>query len=271
MKKRAYQIAEVARLAGVSSRTLRYYDKVGLLAPSSRSVAGYRLYTAADLLRLQQIMIGRSLGLSLEAIRKLLDDPLLDRRQLLLQQRQALVEKARATEEMIRSVDVALTLLNSEYLEDAPVDMKKLFDGFDPAQHEQEARERWGGSEAYAQSRQRTRRYKAEDWRRNQAEWQTLMSDAATALRERMRPDEPRVMDLAERHRLWLERWFFACPPAMHAGFADLYETDTRFASAIDRFAPQLTGFWSAAIRANAARQLEQSPEAPARGTIEKE
>jgi DNA-binding transcriptional MerR regulator len=260
MKQRAYLITEVARLAGLSARTLRYYDELGLLVPSSRSPSGYRLYTATDLLRLQQILIGRSLGLGLEGIRKLLDDPRLDRRRLLNEQRQVLLEKARATAEMIRSIDAALALLDADSHVEVTVDVTNLFNGFDPADHEQEARERWGGTAAYQQSEQRTRSYGPADWHTIRSEWDAIMEDAAAALRDQVKADQPRAMDLAERHRLWLDRWFFTCPSAMHAGFGDMFEADARFARAIETHADGLTVFWSAAIRANAARQLAGRP-----------
>lgn len=81
---RTYQVKEVARMAGVSVRALHHYDEIGLLVPSGRAEAGYRLYSHEDLLRLQQILVGRELGLPLEAIKRSLDDPN-DRRQLFLQ------------------------------------------------------------------------------------------------------------------------------------------------------------------------------------------
>jgi DNA-binding transcriptional MerR regulator len=81
MSRRAYQVKQAAELAGVSVRTLHHYDAIGLLVPSGRTEAGYRLYDDDDLLRLQQIQIGRELGLPLEEIRRSLDDPSFDRRQ----------------------------------------------------------------------------------------------------------------------------------------------------------------------------------------------
>jgi DNA-binding transcriptional MerR regulator len=69
-RSRTYQVKDVAELAGVSVRALHHYDSIGLLVPEARTAAGYRLYTDADLLCLQQILIGRELGLSLEEIRR---------------------------------------------------------------------------------------------------------------------------------------------------------------------------------------------------------
>ena len=77
---RTYQVKEVVELAGVTVRALHHYDEIGLLVPKARTAGGYRLYDDDDLLRLQQILIGRELGLSLEEIRRSLDDPSFDRR-----------------------------------------------------------------------------------------------------------------------------------------------------------------------------------------------
>lgn len=255
MQSRTYQVGAVARIAGVSVRTLHHYESIGLLAPSARSPAGYRLYTDHDLLRLQQIMIGRKLGLSLEGIRRLLDDPAVDRRELLLQQRAQLLERVRDDQAVVRSIDAALRLLGeSRTGASAVMDMKQIFDGFDPAEYQDEAQARWGQTEAYQESTRRASKYSEEDWRRFKAEWDEIMSDAAAALRANRSPDDPQVMAIAERHRQSIDRWFYPCSATMHVGLANMYEMDPRFAKNIDRYAESLTPFWSAAIRANAAR-----------------
>ena len=91
---RTYHVKDLARLAGVSVRTLHYYDSIGVLVPRARTAAGYRLFTDPDLLRLQQILISRELGLSLEEIRRSLDDPPFDRKAALLEQREHLRGRA---------------------------------------------------------------------------------------------------------------------------------------------------------------------------------
>src|SRR5687768_10099157 len=112
-RKRYYQVKEVAQIAGVSVRTLHHYDEIGLLVPRGRTDAGYRLYDDDDLLRLQQILIGRELGLALEQIRGSLDDPKFDRKRALLEQRGQLAQRARQTDAMLRAVDAALALLDT--------------------------------------------------------------------------------------------------------------------------------------------------------------
>src|SRR5215208_4170412 len=105
---RTYRVADVARLTGASIRALHHYDAIRLLVPTGRTEAGYRLYTDADLLRLQQILIGRELGFSLDEIKRSLDDPGFDQHQALVEQRKRLEGKARSLEQMLRSLDAAL-------------------------------------------------------------------------------------------------------------------------------------------------------------------
>jgi MerR family transcriptional regulator, thiopeptide resistance regulator len=247
-----YRVKEVARMAGVSIRTLHHYDEIGLLVPSRRSGAGYRLYDDDDLLRLQQILIGRELGLALEEIRRSLDDPDFDRRRALEDQRAQLVRKAEQTAEMLRAIDEALAVLNGT--DGGDVDMKDLFDGFDHAAHEEEARQRWGHTDAYRESARRTKNYTDEDWSRVKAEQADLYADAAALLHAGTPADAEASMDVAERLRLSIDRWFYPCPHAMHRNLADLYEGDRRFADNIDKHGAGLTDFLVEAIRANARR-----------------
>ena len=108
-----YLVNQVARIADVTVRTLHYYEEIGLLVPAARSEAGYRLYDASNLDRLRQIRVGRELGLSLEEIRRSLDEAGFDRRSTLLRQRRQLVETATTTAATIEAIDRALTFLEN--------------------------------------------------------------------------------------------------------------------------------------------------------------
>ena len=252
--RRSYQVKEVAELSGLSIRALHHYDAIGLLTPSMRSAAGYRLYDDDDLLRLQQILIGRELGLSLEDIRRSLDDPRFDRKRALLEQRAELASRAEHTAAMLRSIDAALVAIEERQRRRHKVDMKKIFDGFDPDQYADEAKQRWGHTDAYKISMKRTKSYTEADWHKLKDEQAAIYADAFAAMRASKRPDDPRVMDVAERHRLSIDRWFYPCSPAMHKGLAD----PLRGGSAVRREHRQaragLTAFLAAAIRANAKR-----------------
>lgn len=249
-KGRTYQVKEVARIARVSVRTLHHYEEIGLLKPSGRTEKGYRLYRDQDLLRLQQILMGRELGLSLEVIQRSLDDPDFDHRAALEKQRQELLARAERTEAMLRAVDAALRALTKggevEMNQEEP---KTLFEGFDPSKYEDEVQERWGNTDAYRESARRTSQYTKDDWQRYKAEANEIMSEAARLFRSGVSPESDEAMAIVERHRLSIDRWFYPCSKAMHAGLAAMYEADTRFQENIDRYAPGLTAWFIAAIR----------------------
>jgi len=248
-----YRVKDVARIAGVSVRTLHHYDEIGLLVPRTRSQAGYRLYEDDDLFRLQQILIGRELGLSLEEIRLSLDDSRFDRRKVLIAQREQLSRRFSQTEAMIRAVDAALATFDTK-TKGGGMDLKKIFDGFDPSKYEQEAKERWGDTDAYKESTKRTKKYSASDWKKIKDEQVAIYKDAATVMASGAKPSDPKAMDIAERHRLFIDRWFYPCTHAMQLGLSSLYESDSRFAQNIDKHSEGLTEFLVVAIRANAKR-----------------
>jgi DNA-binding transcriptional MerR regulator len=241
-------------MTGVSVRTLHHYDAIGLLVPGGRTAAGYRLYTDADLLRLQQILIGRELGLPLEEIRRSLDDPRFDRQAALLDQRQRLRDRARQAEAMIRAIDAALAGFD-EGLKTGEITMSDLFDGFDPSRYDEEARQRWGNTDAYAQSAKRVKGYTPDDWKTLMAERGAVYAAAFAALKQGKAPSSAEAMDIAERHRLSIDRWFYPCSLAMHQGLASMYESDDRFRQSIDTHGEGLTTFLAEAIRANAAHR----------------
>jgi DNA-binding transcriptional MerR regulator len=244
-----YHVKELARATGVSVRTLHYYEEIGLLVPSARSPAGYRLYDQADALRLRQIVIERALGLSLEEVRRALDDPEHDRRQSLLGQKQRLLERRAETEAMLRAIDAELEAMDAK--EQPPMKLDEMFDGFDPEQHAEEAKQRWGDTSSYAESQRRTQRYTKQDWEAFRAEQAALYAELADAMRNAKPPCDPEVRALVEQHRLSIDRWFYPCSREMHRGLADLYEADPRFAANIDKYAEGLSEYLCAAIRSD--------------------
>ena len=251
---RSFQVKDVARLTGVSVRTLHHYDAIGLLVPAIRTDAGYRVYTEADLLRLQQILIGRELGLSLEEIRRSLDERGFDRTAALLDQRERLRKRVQQTEAMIRAVDAALGSIAGDQ-KDGEMNMADLFQGFDPSGYEDEARREWGTSDAFVESTKRTTRYTPDDWKALAAEQAAILDDAYAAMKAGKTPSDAAVMDIAERHRLSIDRWFYPCSRSLHRGLASMYEGDHRFKQTIDRHGEGLTTFLVEAIRENAARR----------------
>jgi len=143
---RLYTVSEVARLSGVSVRALHHYDELGLLKPATVGANGYRYYGQDELLRLQQILFHREVGLPLGEIRRVLDAPDFDRLTALRGHRQRLVEEARRYEQLIRTIDETLAALEgAKTMED-----ERIYRGFDldPAQEQRAEdwlRNRYGG------------------------------------------------------------------------------------------------------------------------------
>lgn len=251
MRERVWKIGEVAAVAKVSVRTLRHYDEIGLLRPSRRSEAGYRLYTSGDLVRLQQILFIRELGLGLAQIRRVMLDPAFDTGRALRRQRDLLEEKARHTGALVDAVDRALRAFEKG----EPMDTEEMFEvlgEFDPSAYEAEAEERWGDTEAYAESARRTKRYTKDDWKRIQAESAEITAALVAALERGLPPDDPAVQTIVERHWKHLERWFYTPTPEMYAGLGDLYVNDPRFTANIDKAHEGLAAYQRAAMQAYA-------------------
>jgi DNA-binding transcriptional MerR regulator len=247
---KTYRVKEVARLCGLTVRALHHYDAIGLLGPAQRSPRGYRLYRDDDLLRLQQILVYRELGLPLERIKALMNDRGFDRRAALLQQREQLKRRASQTQSMIAAIDAVLNTLDGEH----PMNAKELFDGFDPSAHEAEVKERWGDTPQYAESARRHEGYTKEDYARMKEESVDLLRRIADLMRSGAAPTQAAALDLAEEHRLQIDRWHYPCSHAMHQALGQMYVADARFTATMDAHAEGTATFLEAAIRANASR-----------------
>lgn len=250
MTSKKYHVREVARFSRVTVRTLHHYDEIGLLVPSSRTPAGYRLYDDVDLLRLQQILIHRELGFSLSEIGDLIDAPDFDQRAALMRQRAQLSERAAEVARMIEAVDTALAALEGE-----AVDPQRIFDGFDPGVYEKEVEARWGNSDAFREAGARTKNYSEADWQKIKDEQSDLMRRMADLLVRGLDAGAAEPTSIAEEHRRYIERWFYPCSHAMHAGLAQMYVDDDRYAAPFEAYGDGLSDFFAAAIRANAEAQ----------------
>jgi DNA-binding transcriptional MerR regulator len=249
-------VGDVARLAGVSVRTLHHYDEVGLLEPSDRSDAGYRLYTTEDLERLQQILFYKELGFTLEEIRTLMGDPAFDRREALLTQREMIAEQALRLEALLGLIDRTLTSLGGG-IQMTKEEMFEVFGDFDPAEHEDEVKERWGDTDAYKESARRTATYTKADWARFKAESEEINAAITALMDEGVEADDPRAMDAVDRARLQIDTWFYPCSHQMHVGLAQMYIADPRFTATYEKIHTGMAQYVHDAILANAKRAAQ--------------
>lgn len=245
----AQTIGAVARLAGISIRTLHHYDEIGLLTPGGRSDSGYRLYEDRDLERLQQVLLLRELGMGLDEIGRVLDDPAYDRLEALRQQRTRLEQSRKRTTRLIAAVDAAIAAAE-EGRTMTPEESLEVFGDFDPSKYEAEVEQRWGNTDAYRESARRTKSYTKQDWQRLGAEANEI-NQAFIALMDTGVPaTSEQAKEVAERHRGHISKWFYQCSPEIHQGLGQMYVLDQRFTENIDKAKPGLAQYMSEAIAA---------------------
>jgi DNA-binding transcriptional MerR regulator len=248
---RTLTVGAVAAMSGVTVRTLHHYERIGLLAPSRRSDAGYRLYSDADCERLARILHYRELGFPLDAIASLLDD--VDRSRHLERQRTLLRERVARLQAMLASLEREMEAHVTGYNLTAE-ERLDVFGDFNPGEYEDEARERWGDTDAWQQSQARAREYGKDDWMRIRTEMDRLNGLFVTAMQAGTPASSPAVMALAEEHRQHISRWFYDCPHEMHRNLGAMYVDDPRFTGSIDAAAPGLAVYMRDAIISNAER-----------------
>ena len=246
-------VGAVARLAGVTVRTLHHYDEIGLVEPAGRTDSGYRTYGAKELERLQEVLFFRELGFSLETIRDIIGRPSYSRAAALEQQRELLVMHADRLLTMVDAIDRAV-LAETTGVKMSSEEMLEVFGDFDPAQYEEEAKERWGESDAFKQSVQRTSGYTKDDWVTIGAENDAINQSFLALMAADTPADDPAAMDVAEQHRAHITKWYYDCSMEIHAGLGQMYVADVRFKENIDKAGEGLAEYMSAAIAANAAR-----------------
>lgn len=248
------QVGAVARLVGISVRTLHHYDDIGLVVPSGRTPKGYRTYSAIDVERLHRVLTYREIGFALDDIAALLDDPSIDtmahlrrQRELLEQRIDRLLEMATAVDKMMEANTMGMQLSSGE--------QQEIFgDNWTGEQYAEEAQERWGETDAWKQSQQRTAAFTKADWKAVKAETDALEADLATAMASGISVESPEAGLLAERHRVSIQR-YYDCSYEMHVCLGEMYVADERFEKHYDEVAPGLAQFLRDSIVANAARQ----------------
>ena len=248
----SYSVGQVADLAGVTVRTLHHYGQIGLLEPQDRTGAGYRRYSDDDLQRLQHILFYRELGFSLDDIATILSDPGANTGAHLRRQRELLRNRVSRLTAMITSVEKEL----EAYTMGIQLTPEEKFEIFGPnysEDYETEAEERWGDTDAWAQSQARTAKFSKEQWIEIKAAGDDLNRRLAAAMTGGAAPDSVEAMDLAEEHHQGIQT-FYDCPYPMHRGLAEMYVADERFAKTYNDVAPGLAVWLRDAINANADR-----------------
>jgi DNA-binding transcriptional MerR regulator len=238
----ANTVGAVAALTGLSVRTLHHYDHIGLVVPSVRTSAGYRGYTDADIERLHVVLVYRSIGMPLDQIRAVLDDPDTDELEHLRRQHTLLLEQADRLQHTIKAVEELMNAHRRGIQLSAQEQIEIFGTTVYGEEYAAEAEQRWGRSRAWEQSQQRVSRFAKQDWIAIKADADALLAALAHAKRSGIAPGSDAANELAARHRASIER-FYDCGDDMHRNLVGMYLADERFTRYYDDVEPGLAQY----------------------------
>lgn len=245
-----YKVKEVADMVGISVRMLHHYDKIDLLQPEFINQAGYRFYSNSDLERLQQVLFFKELDFNLQEIKSILDNPDFDKMQALKSQHELLLEKKKRLEKIINTVEKTIYSIEGEI----KMDNKEMFGAFsmiDIERHKEkyaeEAKEKYGDSDAYKECNKKTAKYTKEDWSTISGEADNIMKKLVLLMD--IDPRDSQVQEVVEEYRQYITKNFYQCTREIFRGLGELYVTDERFTANFDKYKPGLAQFLSDAIK----------------------
>lgn len=233
--KMAYTIQELANLSGVSTRTLRYYDEIGLLKPARTNEAGYRFYEQQQVDLLQQILFYRALDMKLATIQGIIQAPDFQHKMALETHRVALLQRKEQLEKLLQTVERTIQSLEEEI----PMTNEKKFEGFkenlieeNEKKYGQETRAKYGNETVDASNA------KLMNMTEQQYEaMQQLEQQLFARLKEAMAIGDVKndvAMEVAELHKRWLCFSWPQYSKEAHAGLAQMYVADERFTAYYD-------------------------------------
>lgn len=244
-----YTVQKLACLAGVSARTLRYYDEIGILRPARVNSSGYRIYGKKELDMLQQILFYREMGLPLDEIKGIVTKPGFDMAEALADHRRKLLEKREQLDLLISNVDKTIASMKGD------IDMtdKDKFEGFKKkmvAENEEkygsEAREKYG-QDAVDKSNAKVMGMSEEKL----VETEKLAVEIMETLKEAMKTGDPAgvlAQKAASLHKQWLMNYWDSYSKEAQAGIAQMYVADDRFKAYYDRDQPGTAEFLRDAV-----------------------
>ena len=244
-----YTVQALGKMAGVSTRTLRYYDEIGILKPARINSSGYRIYGQNEVGRLQQILFYRELGVSLESIKNILTSPSFDGASALRDHREKLLEKREQLDLLIANVEKTIAETEGRI----KMTDKERFEGFkqkmiddNEKKYGKEIRAKYG-DEQVNKSNEKIKGMTKEQY----AEAERLSTEVITTLNEAFKTGDPAgelAQKAADLHRRWLSLYWDKYTKEAHAGVAQMYVADERFRAYYDKDQPGTAEFLRDAI-----------------------
>lgn len=252
-----YTVKELAKLSGVSVRTLHWYDKTGLLKPSFYGTNGYRYYEEKQLLLLQQILFFRELELSLDDIKKLLLKDNFDQMRTLYAHKRFLKEDIDRKQKLITTVEK--TILHLKGKQTMPD--KELYYGFDSTrqkEYEQYLVEYKGltSEDILIESKKRTAKWDTDEWDIVKNQGDAIHKALARAIDKGLSSESDEVQEIIQRHYQLISR-FYDATQEVYIGLTQLYSEHSDFKKFFDAYHPKMIEFINKAIRFYAQKNLK--------------
>ena len=220
------QIKEFADFTGVSVRTLHYYDEIGLLSPAYVDEhTGYRYYDEKSLLRMQEILFYHELDFPLKSIGEILSSPDYDTSKALREQKKLLILKKERLERLISAVDDAMKGEN----------VMKAFDNSEFETYKDEAKAKWGKTDAYKEHAEKTKGYSKEKWNTLVEEMNDIFAEFAACRNNGEGPDSAKAQNLVKTLQNHITENYYDCTNEILAGLGQMYVLDERFRNNIDK------------------------------------
>ena len=237
-----HSIGSLSKLSGVSIRALHHYDQIGLLQPSEVAQSGYRYYDDAAVERLWQILFYRELDFPLGEIAQILSSPAFDRNRALMEHRNLLLQKRERLNRLIELVSNAMK--GETNMEFKPFDTSEI-DAL-REQYAEEAKARWGNTEAYRESTKRAAKWTEADKAAMEAKSGEIFSAFAALVGSD--PASKEVQTLVDRWKAFISESYYNCTNEILAGLGQMYLADERFTKNIDQYGAGTAKLMSDAI-----------------------
>lgn len=242
-----YSIGHAAEILGISTRTLRHWDHIGLVVPESRTWSDYRIYADTDIEKATQILIYREAGVPLSEIAEIMQAPQSATKHL-EHQRELLMEKIAHLHDMIQAVDKIIKE-KTMTIEAKITTLGKKWTDF-----HNEAKEQWGDTTEWKQSEERRESMSNEEWADSLKDFSNFLSDLGSAMEKKVKPGTPEGNALAARHRKLIST-YYDCTPAKSVCLARMYIADDRFRQTYDVVGEKATEYLLSLVEAEAASQ----------------
>ena len=237
-------IKEFADFTGVSVRTLHYYDEIGLLKPAvTDKDNGYRYYDNKSAERMFEIIFLRELDFSLKSIKDILSSPNYNKKEAFKQQRKLLTLKKERLDKLIEALEKA---------EKGEFDMKVLNNNqYENAKnaYEKEVKEKWGNTDAYKESQEKTAGYTKEKWQSTTDGLDSIMGEFAQAMKNGTASDSDNAEALAVKLQQYITDNFYTCTKDILSGLGEMYVLDERFKANIDKHGKGTAEYIRSAIK----------------------